>query len=350
MRAGDSVGGQRVDDLHTVGDSGPDRASAYPLRAAGLGQAEEAAYELVIEHPASAREDLEQHWESTCELGDALAGLEEKGLIGVLPGAVPLYTAVAPDVALDVLLGDSETALQQARAYARQLHKTYRSRIAGAESETVEVVAGRRAVAQRCQQVQRAAQHEVRRLRLAVDGDEAADEVVLEVLGRGVSCRTVYRTESSGQAGVLANWRRLSEAGEEARILPSLPISLYVCDDRYAVLPLEAADANASADTAIIVYASGLLDALTRLFEGLWRRALPVPFSAASVGLPGERMVDQQLVSLLLTGMTDEAIARQLGISHRTCQRRVAALMDGFGAHTRFQAGVQAALRSLPAQ
>jgi DNA-binding NarL/FixJ family response regulator len=52
----------------------------------------------------------------------------------------------------------------------------------------------------------------------------------------------------------------------------------------------------------------------------------------------------QRLITLLLSGLTDEAIARQLGTSHRTIQRRVAALMSELGAHTRFQVGVQAAL------
>ena len=46
-----------------------------------------------------------------------------------------------------------------------------------------------------------------------------------------------------------------------------------------------------------------------------------------------------------LSGLTDEAIARQLGLSHRTVQRRVAAFMADLGAHTRFQAGVKAALQ-----
>ncbi|MFF4189615.1 IS5 family transposase [Nonomuraea sp. NPDC001831] len=52
---------------------------------------------------------------------------------------------------------------------------------------------------------------------------------------------------------------------------------------------------------------------------------------------------DKRLIALLLTGLTDEAIARQLGIGYRTAQRRIDELMARLGAHTRFQAGVQAA-------
>jgi hypothetical protein len=37
-----------------------------------------------------------------------------------------------------------------------------------------------------------------------------------------------------------------------------------------------------------------------------------------------------------------------LGVGYRSAQRRVAALMAALEAHTRFQAGVQAALRGFP--
>ncbi|NBE83550.1 helix-turn-helix domain-containing protein [Micromonospora rubida] len=64
--------------------------------------------------------------------------------------------------------------------------------------------------------------------------------------------------------------------------------------------------------------------------------------------LPGPRrpaVSEERLIALLLSGITDEAIARHLGISYRTAQRHIAALMAGLGADTRFQAGVQAAIR-----
>jgi DNA-binding NarL/FixJ family response regulator len=45
--------------------------------------------------------------------------------------------------------------------------------------------------------------------------------------------------------------------------------------------------------------------------------------------------------------MTDEAIARELGISVRTLGRRTSRLLGGLGARTRFQAGMQAGHRGL---
>ena len=48
------------------------------------------------------------------------------------------------------------------------------------------------------------------------------------------------------------------------------------------------------------------------------------------------------LLALLVTGVPDVVIARQLGLSYRTFQRRLHELMGRLGAETRFQAGIRA--------
>jgi DNA-binding NarL/FixJ family response regulator len=45
-------------------------------------------------------------------------------------------------------------------------------------------------------------------------------------------------------------------------------------------------------------------------------------------------------------GSTDAAIARHLGISQQTVERRIRAILDLLGVTTRFQAGVQAGRRN----
>lgn len=60
-----------------------------------------------------------------------------------------------------------------------------------------------------------------------------------------------------------------------------------------------------------------------------------------SEGSPSEYQI--ALAQLLAQGLTDEAIARRLGISDRSVRRRVAEIVDILGARSRFQAGVNAA-------
>jgi len=105
-----------------------------------------------------------------------------------------------------------------------------------------------------------------------------------------------------------------------------------------------------------------LLDALIALFEAEWRLALPIPVrtgatesaggesggesdaesGAESGSEAGPDEATRALLQLLASGQTDEAIARSLGWSFRTTQRRVQALMRTLDVTTRFQAGMEA--------
>ena len=84
-----------------------------------------------------------------------------------------------------------------------------------------------------------------------------------------------------------------------------------------------------------------LVEAFTALFDLAWSTGLPVPDAAST------SESDRRLLALLARGYKDEAIARYLGWGVRTVRRRVSALMDAFGADTRFQLGVAAQQRGL---
>ena len=84
--------------------------------------------------------------------------------------------------------------------------------------------------------------------------------------------------------------------------------------------------------------------ALNALFDHLW--TLGSPLHRVDSGSAAEQR-DQLILSLLAAGAPDATIARQTGVSQRTVERRVRALMDQLGASTRFQAGVQAGRRGL---
>jgi DNA-binding NarL/FixJ family response regulator len=92
-----------------------------------------------------------------------------------------------------------------------------------------------------------------------------------------------------------------------------------------------------------------MLDALLALFDRVWRDGLPLVLGADGVveGSTGDGLpeLDARILGLLLAGLTDQAVANQLGLSMRTVQRRVRALMDRVAAETRLQLGFQAARR-----
>lgn len=313
------------------------------LAVLGLDDAEAAAYELLVDRPSATVDELAPAWARPEPLSATLASIVDKGMATALPGPVTRYTANSPSVALRSLLREHEQRLDAARRHLAMLEAVYQDRPAGRNAATlVEVVTGRHAVRQRLAQIRRAVRAQVRCLDRPPYFDDDRDEAAVELLRRGIAYRTVYDRASLDHPGALSAVERLVQAGQQARLLSHVPVKLYLADDRLGLLSM------AGHDSALVVHPSAMLDALDKLFEGLWQRALPPhPPAARTAGRRPAPGTDQQrLITLLLSGLTDEAIARQLGVSYRTVQRRVAELMDRLGAHSRFQAGAQAALHS----
>jgi DNA-binding NarL/FixJ family response regulator len=133
----------------------------------------------------------------------------------------------------------------------------------------------------------------------------------------------------------------MAERGEQARVLPQVPVKLLIVDGRTAILPLAGDGASTPGQArAVVVTDSALTSALQVLFDQLWGQATPLRLTASAGTDPVTT-----LINLLASGMKDEAIARQLGVSGRTLRRRIAEVQDQLGATSRFQAGLQAARR-----
>jgi hypothetical protein len=108
-------------------------------------------------------------------------------------------------------------------------------------------------------QVQQAARTELRRL---VKGGASP--------AHRAACRTIYESATFDASG-----------NETARVLPSLPIQLYLADDRLALVLL-------ALDSAVILQPCGLLDARSLQSCGTWARVrasklVHRPRSASSV-------------------------------------------------------------------
>lgn len=311
-------------------------------------------YRTLLGMPPVALAVLAERLEcGAAEVAALVDTLEAKGLVSRVAGEGQRVVAAPPELAIEVLLLQRQEELQRARLEAARLSDTYRR--AGQQrtaAELVEVVTGREAIAQRFEQLQLAAQHEV----LVFDTPPYAVSppydhgTELAGLARGVRYRGLYDRQALDLEGAVGEISELTVAGEEARVLGEVPMKLAIADRSLALVPL-AADQPTMEAGAALVHPCALLDALITLFESMWSRATPLVVLGGRVVAAGEGdEATAQLVSLMLAGLPDEAIARRLDTSTRTVQRRVKRLMDDFGAGNRLQLGWQLASRGLDAE
>ncbi len=319
----------------------------------GLEEDEELAYRALIDVASSDSAELAGRLSRPrLEVERLLASLEQKGLAARSGGGDDLFVASPPGVALRALMVQRQEELRAASSMIGLLSERYRSsRTERSVGELIDVIHGPTAVVQRFQQLQDSARFEVAtfvRAQVAYVSVEANSAEDLAV-ARGVKYRIVVERDALSRPGYVAAAEGALENGEEIRVVPKVPIRLVIVDREIALVPTESRSAEGPLSGALLVHAGGLLEGLLGLFERVWREAVPLGLSSSGrlaeavndekTGLDG---LDTKIFGLLLAGLTDQVIGSQLGLSIRTVQRRVRALMDLAGVDTRLQLGFQA--------
>jgi sugar-specific transcriptional regulator TrmB len=314
------------------------------LGAIGLDARQESAYRALVALGAAEVADL-AHRLSLPETDTerALRRLEQQGLAAQSSARTGRWVAAPPGVALGALLTRQRQQLEQAELAAALLAQEYRAEAAGpAVHDLVEVVTGARAVAHRFVQLRLGAASEVCALVTGVPvvvrrtGDEAEEKAAT----RGVTYRVVIEREVLSLPAGITELTAALGRDEQVRVVDRVPTKLVVADRTLAMVPLTGLGAEPA---ALVVHASGLLESLMGLFEAVWREALPLRLGAGGVvrqeAAPGPDATDLEILSLLLAGMTDASVAKQLDLGLRTVQRRVKGLMELTGVTTRLQLG-----------
>jgi len=315
------------------------------LAALGVGLYEDNVYGyLVGAMPATSEEVQTAMGLEPAETRAALTRLEEMGFAFRLAGEPERFVAASPGM-VDAAIGRKLAELQQARESLGQIAAQYGS--SGFSSSTTrsgvfEVVRGQ-ALRDCALDMLRSAHSEVVNMvkppTVAVHSQEQVKPI------ESVRGRLIFDRASVADGPTLDAIRQGSlRDHEEIRVHSKVPIKLLAIDRRMALLPVDHEDAS----IGIVIGESVILDSLLALFDYVWDTAVRFDVFADGVARTARRTTplaeaDRRLLSLLLAGLTDEAIAAHLGVSVRTVERKARALMDTAHVRTRVQLAWEAA-------
>ncbi|MEW2531010.1 helix-turn-helix transcriptional regulator [Streptomyces sp. NPDC047071] len=164
------------------------------------------------------------------------------------------------------------------------------------------------------------------------------------LLARGVRMRTVYLDSVRNDPPTVAHADWLAVRGGRVRTVPSLPNRLIICDQKIAIVAVDADDTSAG---AVVLHTAGVVSSLYALFENIWQAARPMREGTQSSDEQGLSPQQLEALRLLSLGHTDDYVAARLGVSGRTARRIATKLMSYLGARSRFQAGLHAGARGL---
>jgi DNA-binding CsgD family transcriptional regulator len=165
--------------------------------------------------------------------------------------------------------------------------------------------------------------------------------------------RTIHRHTDRQHGPTGAFVETFGSGRVEFRTAAELPVQLLIFDGATCVLMDGRADGAPdgrpveNTEVAVVLRHPLVVRLMARVFAEAWSRG--TPFVGANTQSPpwldGE--YQRSILRLLSTGAKDDAVARRLGISIRTCRRHISEAMSILGVSSRFQAGVEAVRRGL---
>jgi DNA-binding CsgD family transcriptional regulator/DNA-binding MarR family transcriptional regulator len=315
------------------------------LTVLGVTAAEDTVYgRLLAAVSASEDEIAASTGLSEDDVRTSIESLIERGLVTRMADTPTRFVAASPNV-IERMISERLAELREAQLALDGLASRYRAnRFARTVDGVFEVVLGAEALRDCSLRLLQSARAEVLNFvkppLIALQPAEGIGP------GEAIRNRIIYETSALEQDGMLAAVRAGLLAGDEARAHTRLPIKMLAVDQSAALLPLAQHDTT---PIGVLLHESALLDALLTLFEHVWVAAIPLHvYGETNGGAPTASVLsddDRELLSLLLAGLSDEAIAMHRDLSVRTVQRKVHALMDIANVRTRMQLAWEAARR-----
>ncbi len=330
-------------------------ARTSKLNVLGLGEVDAAVYQILLQTPHRAPDDLADHLNTSSEaICRALGNLERLSLVRPSPKHPGAHRSVSPEVGLAALLDKHEADL--VRRY-REVDETRRAinslaadyaqwRAARSKGET-EIIDTIDDGHDQLENLTAGAQTEILSFRPGVFTPGAMDvcrAVDTDRIKPHVKRRTLYLDSINNSADGTGYVRQLIAGGADVRVTPVLPSFMVVFDARVAVLPVDVAEPR----RVMVIRSEGVLSVLIDHFEQVWSGALPFGSAEAEPdATPASELSATELavLKMLASGFTDEAVARRLDVSLRTVRRMMSRLMKMLGTRSRFETGARAAER-----
>lgn len=246
----------------------------------GLTSYEARAYTTLVRRDSfSAAQVARQAGLPRQRIYDVLDTLVQKGLATSRPGPHAKYSAIAPELAVERLLGARRRELSamelDGAAIVEELTPAYRKGQTHTDPlEYIEVLRDRVAINERFAEIQRSVKREIlvfTRPPYATPPQENLEGI--QVTQAHVA-RSVYEASVFDDVDTIEGVRRFIEAGEDARFVDRLPLKLVIVDEALVMFGMEDPVADSDTITIVVVEHPSLAHVLKVAFMTTWENGL----------------------------------------------------------------------------
>jgi sugar-specific transcriptional regulator TrmB len=220
---------------------------------------------------------------------DVLASLVKKRLATTRAGNPVTYAAQEPEVAMERLLAERRDEVRQleleAEAVVEELTPAYREGLSKTDPlEYIEVLRDARAIRERFDEVQSSVEREILVFNKPPYATPLEENVEGLKLVGSHTARAIYEYSLFEEEGAVETVRRFIAAGEEARVVPELPLKLAIVDEATVLFGMEDPVAGGSELTIVVVEHASLAHLLKVAFTAIWDSGMTIDQAAELLG------------------------------------------------------------------
>lgn len=304
------------------------------------------------------KESVTSYYESvlsgTIHRADVPDCLLALGLLRSVPGEPGVLVPIPPETATAALVKPVEQSILESRQIIEEIRSALSAftsvylQARRQEDIPISLLIGRTAISNALEHAVNACENE---LITVQPGSGRSPEYLsealerdLEILAKGVRQRSIYQHSIRMHQPTLEYIERVTAAGAQVRTTPEVVDRVIICDDKVAFIPT----GERRESEALELRHPALIRFLRANFERQWESAHTV--HPANLQASREHVLDdtqRSIARMLVSGHTDDSIARRLGLSRRTVATRVGEISQRLGSSSRAQLGYLIASRGL---
>lgn len=311
-------------------------------------------YLAALAHPVLRTEDLLRAGFNEADISESIPVMEAQGMIRRLDSTS--WRVLPPDVVLPAYamrLEDQARSVRSSVTAMAQLFEQSEERSRGLEAfEGIRIMTTLSDVRQGIARIVGTARAHVMTVyadspvcrELLTAGREVHQRDLLNSSGEPIHVQANYSDTLMGEPALPDVMRWRAAAGEEQRVTPGMRLTCMANDTGLSLVDLQ--DDNGGPH-GLMISDAAFSRAIRDVCRWAWPIGVPWRHGGNSDQAANGTPQSQAILQMMAAGASDAAIARHLGVSQRTVERRVRTIMDQLNTTTRFQAGVIAARQNL---
>ena len=247
----------------------------------GLTENEAKTYILLLKQSLTATKIAQTIKVNRSNVYGIIASLVQKGYVHEVNGKVRTVMAINPKIAFNTTKTTLEMRIKLMEKLSKELFPYFEADKQQGSKELIKILHAKSAIINTLEKLETEAEKEVLAFSkppylMNVNNLNNLNIPQRDSAKKGVSYKAVHQIEPENQENFIKRMKYFESMGEEVRVAKSLPMKLFIFDNKIAVFTLENKLSTISNFTFTSFEHTDVAQTFTQIFKQYWDNAIPL--------------------------------------------------------------------------